>query len=135
MVIINAASQGLGTALKLVSEEATLRIEKVGSTCHLPCLCTDNIQLMFAADVFYVLALFWSKLSICLFFRRLSATTEKTLLADILAYACLGLSIISVFVIGLRQRIREPWVQGPVLGSSTVSGIPMEHGALSYADM
>ena len=76
---------------------------------------------MFAGDMFYVLALFWSKLSICLFFRRLSATTERTLLADLLAYACLILGIISVFVVGLRQQIAEPWVQGPTLGLSTVS--------------
>jgi hypothetical protein len=125
MVIFNAASRGLGTASDLVSEEATLQVEKV---CRFPTLnrlssCTDSVQLMFAGDIFYVLALSWSQLSVCLFFRRLLASTERTLLADILACACVALGVISVFVIGLRQQVMEPWLQGPVLGQSTVSEI------------
>jgi hypothetical protein len=78
---------------------------------------------MFAGDMFFVLALFSSKLSVALFFRRLSATTEKTWFANILVYACVALSIISAFLIGLRQKVAEPWLQGTALGESTVSDI------------
>ena len=90
---------------------------------------------MFAGDMCYVLALFWSKLSIGLFFRRLSATTEKTLFADILVYSCAALGIISTFLIGLRQHVIEPWLQGPALGRSTVSDISWNKGSCSAADM
>jgi hypothetical protein len=81
------------------------------------------MQLMFAGDIFYILALYWSQLSVCLFFRRLLASTERTLLADILAWACVALGVISVSVVGLRQQVMEPWLQGPVLGQSTVGEI------------
>jgi hypothetical protein len=90
---------------------------------------------MFTGDMFYVLALFWSKLSICLFFRRLSATTEKTWFAEILVYTCVVLGIISTFVIGLREQVMEPWLQGPVLGRSTVSDISWNSGSYPVADM
>jgi hypothetical protein len=89
---------------------------------------------MFAGDMLYVLALFWGKLSICLFFRRLSATTKKTLFADILVYACAALGVISAFVIGLRQQVMEPWLQGPETGHSTVSGISWIYDSSSVAD-
>jgi hypothetical protein len=92
------------------------------------------MQLMFAGDMLYAHALFWGKLSICLFFRRLAATTEKTLLADILVYACVALGIISTFVIGLRQQVVEPWSHGPVLGQSTVSVISRNNGSYSATD-
>jgi hypothetical protein len=89
---------------------------------------------MFAGDMLYALALFWGKLSICLFFRRLSGTTEKTLFADVLVYACAALGIIAAFVIGLRQQVMEPWLQGPGLGQSTVSDIPRNYESNSAAD-
>jgi hypothetical protein len=79
---------------------------------------------MFAGDVLYVLALFWGKLSIGLFFRRLSASTEKTLFADILVYACIALGMISALTIGLRQQVMEPWLHSPALGRSTVGDCP-----------
>jgi hypothetical protein len=90
---------------------------------------------MFAGDVLYTLALFWGKLSIGLFFRRLSASTEKTLFADILVYACIALGIISALIIGLRQQVMEPWLHSPVLGQSTVSNLPWNNGSCSAADM
>ena len=127
-MIFNAASHGLGTASDLISEEATLEVEKVGRfpTLNPPPpspLFTYSMQLMFAGDIFYILALSWSQLSVCLFFRRLLASTERTLLADILACVCVALGVISAFVVGLRERVTEPWLQGPVLGQSTVSEI------------
>lgn len=125
-MIFNAASHGLGTASDLISEEATLEVEKVGWFPILDppsSLCTNSMQLMFAGDIFYILALSWSQLSVCLFFRRLLASTERTLLADILACVCVALGVISAFVVGLRERVTEPWLQGPVLGQSTVSEI------------
>jgi hypothetical protein len=84
---------------------------------------------MFAGDLFYVLALSWSKLSICLFFQRLSASTQRTLLPNLLTCACAVLSITSMFVIGIRQSATEPWLQTSTLDRSTVSGTllkPME---------
>jgi hypothetical protein len=125
-VIFNAASHGLGTASDLISEEATLEVEKVGRFPKLnppSSLCTNSMQLMFAGDIFYTLALSWSQLSVCLFFRRLLASTERTLLADILACVCVALGVISALVVGLRERVTEPWLQGPVLGQRTVSEI------------
>lgn len=95
----------------------------------------DEIQLMFAGDMFYVLTLFSSKLSVALFFHRLSASTEKTLFADILVYACAALGIISAFVIGLRQQLVEPWLQGTALGRSTVGDISWNNGSYSAADI
>jgi hypothetical protein len=90
---------------------------------------------MFAGDIFLVLALFSGKLSVALFFRRLSATTEKTLFADILVYACAALGIISAFIIGLRQQVVEPWLQGTALGQSTVSGNSWNNGSCPATDV
>ncbi|KAM0715749.1 hypothetical protein Q7P37_008263 [Cladosporium fusiforme] len=103
-IIIHAASLGLGTASEMVPEEVALEVKK----------------LIFVSEVFYVFALFWSKLSVCLFFRRLSASTKNPMLADILTCACAALGLISVFISGLREQVLEPWVQGPVIGHSTL---------------
>ena len=74
-------------------------------------ICNDKIQLMYAGDLMYTLAMFSSRLSVCLFSRRLSASTQKTMVPNILTCVCAALGIISVFVVGLRQRVSEPWVQ------------------------
>ena len=66
---------------------------------------------MFASDIMYTLALFLSRLSVCLFFRRLSGSTEKRLLPNILTCVCAALGVISVSVVALRQEVMEPWVQ------------------------
>jgi hypothetical protein len=95
----------------------------------------DDIQLMFAGDMCYVLALYWSKASIGLFFRRLSATTEKTLFADILVYSCAALGIVSTLLIGLRQQVIEPWLEGPALGQSTVSDTQQDDKFYSAANI
>lgn len=57
--------------------------------------------------------MFLSRLSVCLFFRRLSASTRQTSLPNILTCVCAALGIISVFVVGLRQEVAEPWRQNP----------------------
>lgn len=61
----------------------------------------------------YTLSMVSSRLSVCLFFRRLSASTKKTLLADIITCVCVALGVISIFVIGLREQVMEPWGQDP----------------------
>lgn len=78
---------------------------------------------MYAGDLMYTLAMFSSRLSVCLFFRRLSASTQKTMVPNILTCVCAALGIISVFVVGLRQRVSEPWVQ-----DSTDVGKPLSVG-------
>jgi hypothetical protein len=72
---------------------------------------------MFASDILYTFALFLSRLSVCLFFRRLSGSTEIKLLPNILTCVCAALSVISVFAVALRKEVAEPWVQD----SATVS--------------
>jgi hypothetical protein len=88
---------------------------------------------MFAGDLFYILALFWSKLSVCLFFRRLSASTQRTLLPDIMTCVCTFLSILSMFAIGIRQQATEPWMKEPTLDPSTVSNPFPKHKHQSAA--
>lgn len=83
-------------------------------------LHTNTRQLVYAGDLLYVCVLFVSKLSVCLFFRRLSGSTRKTFLADVITYACAGFGIVSLFTIGLRNRVLDPWKQSPDLSNSTV---------------
>ena len=66
---------------------------------------------MYAGDMMYTLALVSSRLSVCLFFRRLSASTQKTMIPDVLTCVCAVLGVISAFVVGLRQQVSDPWVQ------------------------
>jgi nitrate/nitrite-specific signal transduction histidine kinase len=87
---------------------------------------------MFAGEMCYIFALFLSKLSIGLFFCRLAATTEKTLFADVLVYACFALGMISALLIGLRQEVIEPWL---ALGQSTVSDIQQGDKSCSAANI
>lgn len=119
--MFGAVSQGLGTASDLIPEEATVQVKKVNSfhVGHNVALHADNVKMMFAGDLFYVLALFCSKLSVCLFFRRLSASTRRTLVPDAFTCACAVLSIVSMLLVGPRQRLTEPWVQ-PTFSHSTV---------------
>lgn len=78
---------------------------------------------MFAGDLFYTMALFWSKLSVCLFFRRLSASTIKTTIPDVMTCACAVLGVTAMFIIGLRQQVNRPWMQDSSNSQGTVSDI------------
>ena len=73
---------------------------------------------MFTGDLLYTMAMFSSRLSVCLFFRRLSASTEKMLLPNILMCLCAALGVVSMFVVGLRQEVTKPWAQDPAAVSN-----------------
>lgn len=76
--------------------------------------------MIYASDLLYVWALFCSKLAVCVLIKRLCISRYHMKLAKVLTGACMGFGVISMFVVGLRQRTREPWNGEPATGQSTV---------------
>jgi hypothetical protein len=64
--------------------------------------------MIFASDILYVWTLFWSKLAVCFLIRRLSISRRQMRLANMLTYACAGLGVLSLLIIGIRQSTRSP---------------------------
>jgi hypothetical protein len=64
--------------------------------------------MVFASDILYVWALFWSKLAVCFLVKRLCIARRHVKLANLLTYASAGLGFVSLLVIGIRKRIADP---------------------------
>lgn len=73
--------------------------------------------MVFASDILYVWALFWSKLAVCFLVKRLCIARRHVRLANMLTYTSAGLGLVSLLVIGIRKRIAEP---GSLATRSTV---------------
>ena len=73
--------------------------------------------MVFASDILYVWALFWSKLAVCFLVKRLCIARRHVRLANILTYTSAGLGFVSLLVIGIRKRIADP---GSLAARSTV---------------
>lgn len=73
--------------------------------------------MVFASDILYVWALFWSKLAVCFLVKRLCIARRHVRLAKILTYTTAGLGFVSLLVIGIRSRIADP---GSLAARSTV---------------
>lgn len=74
--------------------------------------------MIFASDILYVWALFWSKLAVCFLVKRLCIARRHLRLAKVLTYTSAGLGVVSLFVVGIRERAAEPWA---IAARSTVS--------------
>ena len=65
--------------------------------------------MIFASDILYIWALFWSKLAVCFLIRRLCIGRRHVRLANLLTYTSAGLGVVSLLVIGIRERAAKPW--------------------------
>jgi hypothetical protein len=65
--------------------------------------------MVFASDMLYVWALFWSKLAVCFLVKRLCIARGHVILANSLTYISAGLGVVSLLVVGIGKRIADPW--------------------------
>jgi hypothetical protein len=82
------------------------------------CAFAHDGQMVFASDILYVWALFWSKLAVCFLVKRLCIARRHVRLANILTYTSAALGFVSLLVIGIRKRIADPQ---SIAARSTVS--------------
>lgn len=84
--------------------------------------CSASIQDSYATDIFYILTLWSTKLSVVLLFLRLSPYETHKLVSCIFIGASAVLITISVFIISLRCEIAEPWLFVGIQCPGLVSG-------------
>lgn len=69
------------------------------------------MQIAYASDILYLLALFLSKASVVLLIIRLTPKKPQIrLLQGLLAFSTLWV-VISIFVVALRCDLAHPWIQ------------------------
>jgi len=85
--------------------------------------------MIFASDILYVWALFWSKLAVCFLVKRLCIVHRHVRLANILACTSAGLGVVSLLIVGIHQRTNDPW---SVAARSTVRARPRDNAGSCY---
>jgi hypothetical protein len=85
------------------------------------------MQYSYVSDIFYILMLWSTKLSIVLLFLRLSPDATHNLVAHIFMGVSAVLITVSVFVVSLQCQVAEPWlvVGAQCPGLVSALGIPV----------
>lgn len=105
-LVLSAVSAGFGSSENTLSTKAIVAADK----------------LVYASDLFYVLAMFLARIAVALFFRRLAGAWKDAIVAKtILAASCL-LAIICLILVGTQEHAGKPWVlPGPTHGQVMVN--------------
>jgi hypothetical protein len=94
-IILGACSKGLGKRLDLVSPEAQVKVQK----------------MYYTSNLFFLLAIGLSKISVLCFLHRLSRTNEKHRIAF---YTAMGFvaawTFGSVLAMALQCKLQHPWI-------------------------
>lgn len=106
-IILGACTNGLGKSLDLVSLEAQRRVQ----------------SMYYASNLFFILALGLSKISVGFFLRRLSRAKHHKIVYNI-AIGLMGVwTVASFFALALQCDLGQPWtIVGENCGTGVVSG-------------
>ena len=118
IVVLMEVPAGLGRKSAGLTAEGSLSVRKVRKSALLVYTSTHDGQMVFASDILYIWALFWSKLAVCFLVKRLCIARRHVRLANVLTCTSAGLGLVSLFVVGIRERPAQPWV---IAARSTVS--------------
>lgn len=66
-------------------------------------------KITWTSDLFYVISLCWSKLSVACLFRRFSAQPERIRNFSIFIYAVCVYGVVGLLITALRENILHPW--------------------------
>ncbi|PIB01041.1 hypothetical protein CB0940_02102 [Cercospora beticola] len=92
-VVFAQVHSGFGTAIRLLSDAAIDRVQKLG----------------LAAVILYVFTIYASKASVVLLFARISADRFHKAVARGLLASCLVFGIVSAFLVALKCDLSAPW--------------------------
>jgi len=125
-VTLEAVSQGLGKAREDIDDSSATSVEQVREDST-PTLTTylRFTQLLYASDLLYVATIYMSKLTLALFFYRLSSSRGLIACSLALAAACCVFCAISMMVFGVQQPYLSPWVN--VMENDRVCQVLMRH--------
>lgn len=121
-LVLSAVSAGFGSSENTLSTKAIVAADKVRRRSLKVMQGTANtLKLVYASDLFYVLAMFLARIAVALFFRRLAGAWKDAIVAKtILAASCL-LAIICLILVGTQEHAGKPWVlPGPTHGQVMV---------------
>lgn len=111
-VVFAQVHSGFGTAIRLLSDAAVDRVQKVS----LKMMSTvdsmdeaDKEELGLAAVILYVLTIYASKASVVLLFARISADRFHKAVARGLLASCLVFGFVSAFLVALKCDLSAPW--------------------------
>jgi hypothetical protein len=94
-IVLGACSKGLGKALRLVSPEAQVEVQR----------------MYYASNILFILAIGLSKISVVCFLRRISRTNAKHKIAFNTAIALIAAwTFGSVLAIALQCNLGHPWI-------------------------
>lgn len=120
-IVLGACSKGLGKALHLVSPEAQVEVQK----------------MYYASNLFLILAIGLSKISVISFLRRISRTNTKHKIAFNAAIALTAAwTLGSLLILALQCNLGHPWItvnqQCPGIVSSALQPEVSEAGNTDY---
>ncbi|KAK4943226.1 hypothetical protein LTR66_014627, partial [Elasticomyces elasticus] len=94
---------GLGKSMALIDAAQLVKIQKLTQA--------TKQKLVYAADIFYLIVVYLSKISVVFLFMRLSPNESHTRVAWAVLASCAALCTISVFLVALHCDLRFPWIQ------------------------
>ncbi|KAK4888424.1 hypothetical protein LTR28_002947, partial [Elasticomyces elasticus] len=104
---------GLGKSMALIDAAQLVKIQKSEEVARGTRQLTQATKqkLVYAADIFYLIVVYLSKISVVFLFMRLSPNESHTRVAWAVLASCAALCTISVFLVALHCDLRFPWIQ------------------------
>lgn len=112
-LVFAGVHQGDGTSIDLIDEQNVVPIQQVGIIPRMNSRTEilTQTQLNYAANLFYVLALYASKASVVLLFKRIASGILKKKIAWVALGVVVTTGVISIFLCALRCDLSQPWIQ------------------------
>jgi hypothetical protein len=101
---------GLGKSEDIVSESDDIAVSKVSQRLNSPRLKITPLQALYAADILYIVTLWWSKGATILLTKRLTPSRQHRYICYALGGFVTVWAIVSVFLVALRDDISAPWL-------------------------
>ncbi|KAM0718088.1 hypothetical protein Q7P37_006420 [Cladosporium fusiforme] len=115
-LVFAGVNKGDGTSIDLIEEQNLVPIQ----------------ELNYAANLFYVLALYASKACVVLLFKRISSGIMKKKIAWAAMAVIMTTGVISIFLCALRCDLSQPWIQ---FGSSQCDSLFAQWQAITAFDI
>ena len=111
-IVLRACSDGLGKSADLIAPATLVHVQKVWTTMRPRCDCVVDLrgQLYYTSNIFFILALGLSKLSVVFFLIRITAVKEQRLVFHVVAGLIAAWTLASTFVVALQCNLGHPWI-------------------------
>jgi hypothetical protein len=112
-ILLGACSDGLGRSVEIIPSTSIIAGQKVWSTdgtLARTCFADFVVQLYYASNILFTIALGLSKISVVFFLIRLTVSRHQKLLFYIVAGLIAAWTVASAFTIALQCDVAHPWV-------------------------